>query len=130
MLPPFVIPLLSSLLLFRPSLAGITYHFKQGLQQSVISVPVGLGAVEAISVVTVDMVLRASVFVDHIQSLVQHLRGESCCRNREAPARLLFPHGGGEHTGHRLGLPQGRSLPVKGCLKETQQGHRGDGGRF
>lgn len=81
--------------------------------------PVGFVAVEAISVVTVETVLRAPVFVDHIQSLVQHLRGESCRRNRQALAWLWFPGGGGEYTGDRLGLPQGRSLPVKCCLKET-----------
>ena len=90
-------PLLSSPLLPPgPSLAVVIYHVKQGLQQSVVSVPVRLGVVEAISVVAVDTVLWAPVLVDHVQSLVQHLRGESRRRWREAPARLrLLPGGGG-----------------------------------
>lgn len=106
----FLLPLLPS-----PSLAIIIYHLKQGLQQSVVSVPVRLVAVEAIRVVAVDTVLGASVLVDQVQSLVQRLRGEPCCGRREAPARLLLPPGG-----CRLGLLQGRGLPVEGRLKEAQ----------
>lgn len=89
--------------------------------------PVRLVAVEAVSVVTVDVVLGAPVLVDHIQSLVQCLRGESRCGDGEASAWLLFPPSGGP-PGHGLGLLQGGRQPVEGHLKETQQGHRGGGG--
>lgn len=117
------LPLLAS----PPSLAVSIQHFKQGLQQSVISVPVWLGAVEAITVVTVDTVLRALVFVDQIQSLVQHLGRESCSRRREAPVWLLLlpPGGGGPVYG--MGLLQGWWLPIKCRLQETQEG-QGRGG--
>lgn len=128
MLPPYLIssPLLSSpFLSSRLSLAVIIYHLKQGLQQSVISVPVWLGAVEAISVVTVDTVLGSPVLVDQVQSLVQRLRGESCCGRREAPARLLLLPQGGGGLGYGLGLLQGGGLPVEGCLEEAKQGQGG-----
>ncbi len=86
--------------------------------------PVGFGAVEVIGVIIVDTVLRAPVLVDQVQSLIQCVRGESCCRGREAAARLLLPPGGGGPD-CRLGLLQGRGLPVEGRLKETQQGQGG-----
>lgn len=120
-------PLLSSPLCPWPSLALLADHLEQGLQQSVISVPVRLVAVEAIGVVTVDIVLGAPVPVDHIQSLVQCLRGESRHRDGEASPWLLFPPSGGPPASG-LGLLQGGRQPVEGHLKETQQGLRGGGG--
>lgn len=89
--------------------------------------PVRLDAVEAITVVTVDTVLGALVLVDHVQSLVQHLRRESCCRGRDAPVWLQLPPGGGG-PGCGLWLREGRVLPVKGRLKEAQKGQGGGGG--
>lgn len=113
-------------LLSPPSilLLFISYHLEQGLQQPVVSVPVRLGPVEAISVVTVDIVLRASVLVDHVQSLVQGLRRQPGRRGLEV---LLLVPPGGRRPGW-WGLLQGRALAVEGRLKEAQQGHGGGGG--
>lgn len=60
----------SSLHLSAPSLPIISQHVEQCLQETVISVPVGLGAIEPIAVVAVQAVLFALVLVDPIQSLV------------------------------------------------------------
>lgn len=113
-------------LLSPPSilLLFISYHLEQGLQQPVVSVPVRLGPVEAISVVTVDIVLGASVLVDHVQSLVQGLRWQPGRRGLEVV--LLVPPGG-RRPGW-WGVLQGRALAVEGRLKEAQQGHGGGGG--
>lgn len=99
-------------------------HLEKGLQQPVVSVPVRLGSVEAISVVAVDIVLGASVLVDHVQGLVQGLRGQPCGGTTQVG--LLLPPGGRRPAwGRRL---QGRALPVEGRLQEAQQGHGGGGG--
>lgn len=113
-------------LLSPPSilLLFISYHLEQGLQQPVVSVPVRLGPVEAISVVTVDIVLGASVLVDHVQSLVQGLRRQPGRRGLEV-GPLVPPDG--RHP-EWWGLLQGRALAVEGRLKEAQQGHGGGGG--
>lgn len=102
----------------------LSYHLEQGLQQPVVSVPVRLGPVEAISVVTVDIVLGASVLVDHVQSLVQGLRRQPGRRGLQVG--LLVPPGG-RRPGW-WGLLQARALAVEGRLKEAQQGQGGGGG--
>lgn len=114
--------------LFTPPsilLLFIADHLEKGLQQPVVSVPVRLGSVEAISVVAVDIVLGASVLVEHVQSLVQGLRGQPCPRTTEVG--LLAPPGGRRPDWWRV--MQGRALPVEGRLEEAQQGHGGGGGR-
>lgn len=87
--------------------------------------PVRLGAVEAVTVVTVDTVLRAPVLVDHVQSLVQLLRRESRSRGREALAQLLLLPPG---LGNGLRLLQRWGLLVEGRLQETQQSKGGGEG--
>lgn len=119
------LPLRSPHCSVRLSLAGIVEHLKQGLEQTVISVPVRLGAVEAVTVVTVDTVLGAPVLVDHVQSLVQLLRRESRSRGREALAQLLLLPPG---LGNGLRLLQRWGLPVEGRLQETQQSKGGGEG--
>lgn len=99
-------------------------HLEKGLQQPVVSVPVGLGSVEAIGVVAVDIVLGASVLVDPVQSLVQGLWGQPYRRTTEVG--LLVSPGGRDHSWWRV--LQGRALPVEGRLEEAQQGHGGGGG--
>lgn len=113
-------------LLTPPSilLLFIVYHLEKGLQQPVVSVPVRLGSVEAISVVAVDIVLGACVLVDHVQSLVQGLRGQPCRWTTEVG--LLLPPGGRCPDWWRV--LQGRALPVEGRLEEAQQSHGGGGG--
>lgn len=112
-------PPLTVLLLF------VAYHLEQRLQQPVVSVPVRLGPVEAISVVAVDIVLRATVLVDPVQSLVQGLRRQP--GRRRAEERLQVPPGG-RCPGWWRRMLQGGALPVEGRLEEAQQGHGGGGG--
>lgn len=113
-------------------LAIIAEHFKQGLQQPVVSVSVRLGAVKTVGVVAVDIVFSALVLVDHIQSLVQGLRREPGGNGWWVVTGLLLllpPDGRG--FGRRLELLlQSWSLPVKGRLQQTQQGYGGRGWRF
>lgn len=99
----------------------IAYHLEKGLQQPVVSVPVGLASVEAVGVVAVDIVLGASELVDGVQSLVQRLRGQPCRRTAD-----LVPPGGRRPDRRRV--LRGRALAVEGRLEEAQQG-RGGGGR-
>lgn len=115
--------------LFTPPsilLLFIADHLEEGLQQPVVSVPVRLGSVEAISVVAVDIVLGASVLVEHVQSLVQGLRGQP--RPRTTQVGLLAPPGGRRPDWWRA-MQGCRALPVEGRLEEAQQGRGGGGGR-
>lgn len=67
----------------------IIQHLEQGLHQSIIPVSVRLDVVEAIAVVTVDVVPGTVVLIDQVQSLVQLFCGESCSWRGEALAGLL-----------------------------------------
>lgn len=104
----------------------IADHLEKGLQQPVVSVPVRLGPVEAVSVVAVHIVLGTPVLVEHVQSLEQRLGGQP--RRGTTEVGLLTPPGGGRPDGGRL--LRGGALPVEGRLEEAQQGHGGGGGGF
>lgn len=102
----------------------IADHLEEGLKQTVVSVPVRLGPVEAVRVVAVDIVLGTSVLVEQVQGLVQGLGGQPCRGTTKVGLRV--PPGGRRPDGRRL--LQGGALPVEGRLEEAQQGHGGGGG--
>lgn len=110
-----------------PSYAVVINHVEQRLQQAVVSVPVGFGAVETINVIAKDIVL-SSVLVDHVQSLVELLRGDSGGRRGAVNVRLWLSLNG-RCSGYVLGLLHDGGLSVERCLQKTQQGNgRGEGG--
>lgn len=96
------------------SLLVISKHIKEGLQQSVISVLVWLGSVEAVAVVTKQAAVRTPVPVQLIQGLVQLLRRDPFVQ------RDL---GRSSHRARR----NRRALPVKGRLEEAKERQIGIG---